>query len=315
MVFLLWCFCGGVVVFLGWCFWGGVLVVVFLWWCSCGGVFVVAFLWWCGGVFVVFLGWCFCGGVFVVVFVWCGCVFVVVWWCFCVGVMVFLCWCVGACYGAYFKIKKRWRGVGGEGAAPPPQCTHCKECIAGVDLVVVVAVVVAVVVVVVVEYTSTTTRPEDQGTRGQEDRGTRGPEDQRTRGPGDRRTRGPEDQKKKKMQKKKKKNPQKNTSPSECVDESLPLVSGVWMCSPLLFGLCPRARRSGTKNQELAYGTTWCWLGGPLAIPLAGMSAVGLLLLLLVVAGCWSVRDLRGLAWEDVGRVAPAAHPAPFVLP
>ena len=56
-------------------------------------------------------------------------------------------------------------------------------------------------------------------------------------------------------------------------------------------------------------------VGGPLAIPLAGMSAVGLLLLLLVVAGCWSVRDLRGLAWEDVGRVAPAAHPAPFVLP
>ena len=184
--------------FLWWCFGGGVFVVVFLWWCFCGGVFVVVW-------------WCFCGvpwgGVFVVVFLWlclCGVVvfFVVVWWCFCVGVMVFLCWCVGACDGAYFKIKKSWRGVGGEGAAPPPQCTHCKECIAGVDLVVVVAVVVAVVVVVVVvvvvEYTSTTTRPEDQGTRGQEDRGTRGPEDQRTRGPEDQGTRGPKKQKCKK---------------------------------------------------------------------------------------------------------------------
>ena len=30
MVFLWWCFSGGVV--------GGVLVVVFLWWCFCGGV-------------------------------------------------------------------------------------------------------------------------------------------------------------------------------------------------------------------------------------------------------------------------------------
>ena len=51
--------------------------------------------------------------------------------------------------------KKSWRGAGGEGAAPPPQCTRCKECIADVDLevlcfVVVVAVVVVVVLVVVV---------------------------------------------------------------------------------------------------------------------------------------------------------------------
>ena len=39
--------------------WGcGVFVVVFVWWCFCGGVF-------CGGVFVmVFLWWCFCGGAF-----------------------------------------------------------------------------------------------------------------------------------------------------------------------------------------------------------------------------------------------------------
>ena len=71
---LWWCFCSvGVVVFLRWCFFGG--VVVFLWWwCFCGGVFVV-FVWWCfyGGV-AVFLWWCcfcggvFCGGVYVVVF-------------------------------------------------------------------------------------------------------------------------------------------------------------------------------------------------------------------------------------------------------
>ena len=37
--------------------------------------------------------------------------------------------------GGYRKMKKKsWRGVGGEGAAPPPQCTRCKECIADVDL-------------------------------------------------------------------------------------------------------------------------------------------------------------------------------------
>ena len=73
VVFLWWCFCGGVsvVVFLWWCFCGGVFVV-WLRWCSCGGVFVAVFLWWCfcGVVAVVFLWWCFCGGVFVVVFLW-----------------------------------------------------------------------------------------------------------------------------------------------------------------------------------------------------------------------------------------------------
>ena len=48
-------FCGGgVVVFLWWCFRGGVFVVVLLWWCFCRGVFVVVFSW-----------WCFCGGVVV----------------------------------------------------------------------------------------------------------------------------------------------------------------------------------------------------------------------------------------------------------
>ena len=43
-------------------------MVVFLWWCFCGGVFGVVS---CGGVLVVvFVWWCFCGGVFVVVFLW-----------------------------------------------------------------------------------------------------------------------------------------------------------------------------------------------------------------------------------------------------
>ena len=83
VVFLRRCFSGGVVVFLYWCFWGGVL-----WWCFCGGVLVVVFVWWCfcGGVFVVvFLCWCFSGVVAVVWWRWCssGGVFVVVflWWC------------------------------------------------------------------------------------------------------------------------------------------------------------------------------------------------------------------------------------------
>ena len=58
-----------------------VSILVFLWWCFCGGV-------------VVFLWWCFCGGVVVFLW-WCGGVFVVVWWCFCGGVVVFLWWCGG----------------------------------------------------------------------------------------------------------------------------------------------------------------------------------------------------------------------------
>ena len=96
VVFVGWCFCGGVcvVVFVWCCF-----VLVFVWWCLCGGVFVVvflrscggvfAFLWWClcGGVFA-FLWWCLCGGVSVVVFVWCFFLVVFVWWCFCDGVLV-----------------------------------------------------------------------------------------------------------------------------------------------------------------------------------------------------------------------------------
>ena len=46
--------------------------MVFLWWCFFGGVFVVFLCWcFCGGVFVAFLWWFFCGGVFVVVFLWC----------------------------------------------------------------------------------------------------------------------------------------------------------------------------------------------------------------------------------------------------
>ena len=104
---------------------------------------------------------------------------------------------------------------------------------------------------------------------------------------------------------------------SECVDESLPLVSGVWMCSPLLFGLCLEPVPPGKKERHEEPGVgIWhdlVLVGGPLAVPLAGMGAVGLLLLLLVAAGWWSIRYLRGLAWEDVGRVAPAAcTPSPF---
>ena len=70
--------------------------VLFLWWCFSGGVFVVVFLWCCGGV-VVFLWWCFCGGVFLVVFLWwCFGVFVVLLLlllCFCGVVVVFLRLC------------------------------------------------------------------------------------------------------------------------------------------------------------------------------------------------------------------------------
>ena len=38
VMFLWWCFCGGVLVVVLWCSCGGVFggVVMFLWWCSCG---------------------------------------------------------------------------------------------------------------------------------------------------------------------------------------------------------------------------------------------------------------------------------------
>ena len=56
VVFLCW-LCGGV--FCDGVFCDGVFVVVFLWWCFSGGVCVV--VWWCfDGVLVVFLWWCFC---------------------------------------------------------------------------------------------------------------------------------------------------------------------------------------------------------------------------------------------------------------
>ena len=77
--------------------------MVFVWWCFCGGVFVMAFLWrcswWCfSGIFflwcyfvVIFLCWCFCGGVFVVIFLR---------WCFCGGVFVVIfLWCFFFCGG------------------------------------------------------------------------------------------------------------------------------------------------------------------------------------------------------------------------
>ena len=90
VMFLWWCFCGGVCVVgfvvVWWCCCGG--VVVFLWWCLSGGVFVMVFVWWClsGGVFAGGVVHCFCGGVVGVVFLWwCG---GVGWWCFLVFLMV-----------------------------------------------------------------------------------------------------------------------------------------------------------------------------------------------------------------------------------
>ena len=57
----------------------------------------------------------------------------------------------GACWGGYSKMKKSWRGVGGEGAAPPPnalvarnalQMSTWRSFVVNVVVVVVVAVVV-----------------------------------------------------------------------------------------------------------------------------------------------------------------------------
>ena len=81
-----------------------------------------------------------------------------------------------------------------------------------------------------------------------------------------------------------------------------------------VLGACSPGKKERHEEPGVGIWHVLVLVGGPLAVPLAGMSAVGLLALLLVVAGCSGVRYLRGLAWEDVGRVAPAAHPAPFVL-
>ena len=72
-----------------------------------------------------------------------------------------------------------WRGVGGEGAAPPPQM-HSQNMLA--------------VHRILGSEDQSTTRPQDQRTTGPEDQRTTGPEDQRTTGPEDHRTTGPEDQ-------------------------------------------------------------------------------------------------------------------------
>ena len=76
-----------------------------------------------------------------------------------------------------------WRGVGGEGAAPPPQM-HSQNMLRDS---------LAVHRILGPEDQSTT-RPQDQRTTGPEDQRTTGPEDQRTTGPEDHRTRGPNNQ-------------------------------------------------------------------------------------------------------------------------
>ena len=102
-----------------------------------------------------------CGDVFDVVFLWwCGSVFMFLWWCFCGGVVVFLCFCGGVlvvflwcfCGGVLGVLFLWWCFCGG-----------------------------VVVFLWSTSTTSTTTRPEDQRTRGQEDQGTGGPGDQRTK--------------------------------------------------------------------------------------------------------------------------------------
>ena len=79
---------------------------------------------------------------------------------------------------------------------------------------------------------ATTTRPEDQGTRGPEDRRTGGPGDQRTGGPEDRRTRGPGDQRTKKKNQKKK-------IPPLCKLARIPSRFLCWRLPACYQGSCP----------------------------------------------------------------------------
>ena len=78
-----------------------------------------------------------------------------------------------------------WRGVGGEGAAPPPQM-HSQNMLPD-------SLAVHRIFGTRGPKHYTTTGPENHRTRGPEDHRTRGPEDQRTRGPQDQRTTGRED--------------------------------------------------------------------------------------------------------------------------
>ena len=97
-----------------------------------------------------------------------------------------------------------WRGVGGEGAAPPPQM-HSQNMLRD-------SLAVHRIFGTRGPKHYTTTGPENHRTRGPEDHRTRGPEDHRTRGPQDHRTRGPnnpEDQRTKGP------NSQRTTGPEE----------------------------------------------------------------------------------------------------
>ena len=79
-----------------------------------------------------------------------------------------------------------WRGVGGEGAAPPPQM-HSQNMLRD-------SLAVHRIFGTRGPKHYTTTGPENHRTRGPQDQRTTGPEDHRTRGPKDQRTTGPEDQ-------------------------------------------------------------------------------------------------------------------------
>ena len=102
---------------------------------------------------------------------------------------------------------------------------------------------------------------------------------------------------------------------SECVDESLPLVSGVWMCSPLLLGLClepvPPSKKERHEEPGVGIWHDLVLVGGPLAVPLAGMSALG------CSCCCWWWLAVGALSicvgsHRGCGAGIPCCTPSPF---
>ena len=85
-------------------------------------------------------------------------------------------------------------------------------------------------------------------------------------------------------------------------------------CSMSACNRCAPARSSGTKNQELACGTAWCWPGGPLAKPWPRLSLGGPLMLFVGGAN-GRVWYLHRFARKDVGWVSSATDPPSFILP